>query len=87
MRGEAYNVGDNSMNYTKRDVALLIKEYCDYYLHEASIGEDPDKRNYEVSYEKINRLGFRAEVSLRQGILELLKVLAHLKITNEWRNA
>ena len=43
MRGNVYNVGDQAMNYTKRDVALKIKEYVDYYLHEAQVGTDPDR--------------------------------------------
>lgn len=87
MRGEAFNVGDENMNYTKKDIALAIKEKVDYYLHEADIGEDLDKRDYKVSYEKIRMLGYNSEVSLSEGIDELVKVLRHLQIVNEWRNA
>ena len=57
LAGQAVNVGDASMNYSKRQVARIIREYVDYYLHEADIGEDQDKRDYEVSYDKIHRLG------------------------------
>jgi len=87
MQGQAFNIGDNSMNYTKREIALKIKEFTDYYLHEADIGEDLDKRDYEVSYEKINNLGFFSKITLEDGIKELIKVLKHIKLTNEWRNA
>jgi len=87
MRGESFNVGDENMNYTKKDIALAIKEKTDYYLHEADIGEDLDKRDYEVSYEKIRMLGYQSKVSLSEGIDELVKVLRHLQIVNEWRNA
>lgn len=87
MRGEAFNVGDDSMNYTKREIALLIKKHLKFYLHEADVGEDLDKRDYEVSYKKINNLGFKSEIDMETGILELIKVLKHIKITNEWRNA
>lgn len=87
MAGGAFNVGDNTMNYTKKEVALRIRNYVDYYLHEADIGEDLDKRDYEVSYEKINALGYRAEIYLDDGIRELIKVLRHVAVTNEWRNA
>lgn len=87
MRGEAYNVGDNSMNYTKREIATMIKEHIDYYLHEADVGEDLDKRDYEVSYEKIQSLGFNNVITLNDGIIELIKVLTHLHLTSEWRNA
>ncbi len=87
MKGEAFNVGDEVMNYTKRDVAEHIRHFVDYYLHEADVGEDLDKRDYEVSYEKIKGLGYAVDVQLDDGILELIKVLSHIKITNEWRNA
>jgi nucleoside-diphosphate-sugar epimerase len=87
MSGEAFNIGDNSMNYTKREIAVIIKEYVDFYLHEADVGEDLDKRDYEVSYEKIHSLGFNKKIGLTDGIQELIKVLRHLHVTNEWRNA
>ncbi len=87
MRGEAFNIGDDSMNYTKKEIALFIKSKVDYYLHEADIGEDLDKRDYEVSYKKINKLGFKAKIDLETGVNELIKVLKHIKITDEWRNA
>ncbi len=87
MRGQAFNVGDDNMNFTKRQIALKIREYQDFYLHEAAVGEDRDKRDYEVSYAKINKLGYKAEVTLDEGIKELLKVLRHITVTSEWRNA
>jgi nucleoside-diphosphate-sugar epimerase len=40
---------------------------------ESAIGEDPDKRNYIVSNEKIEKTGFKAKVSMEQGIAELVK--------------
>ncbi len=87
MAGEAFNIGDNSMNYTKREIAMKIREHLDYYLHEADVGEDLDKRDYEVSYDKIHALGFNNTINLNDGVLELIKVLSHLQVTNEWRNA
>ena len=87
MRGEAYNIGDNSMNYTKVEIAKLIQEQCPYYLHEASVGTDADQRDYEVSYEKVNKLGYNATVSVQQGIAEMLKVVPHAQFQNPWRNA
>lgn len=87
MTGKVYNVGDESMNYTKREVALKIKEHVDFYLHEAQIGNDPDQRDYEVDYSKLKALGFRAKVGLDAGITELVKILRVLSITNPLRNA
>lgn len=87
MSGNVYNVGDESMNYSKRDVALKIGEYVDYYLHEADFGTDPDQRDYEVDYEKVKTLGYRAEIDLDRGIRELVKILSVIKIPHPLRNA
>jgi len=74
MRGEVFNVGLSSANLTKRQLAEKIKEYLpETYIHSAAIGEDPDKRDYLVSNEKIEKLGWRAEYSLDDGIPELIK--------------
>ncbi|MCF8379130.1 MAG: NAD-dependent epimerase/dehydratase family protein [Bacteroidales bacterium] len=87
MSGESFNVGDDSMNYTKKDVAIKIKEKLPFYLHEAEIGQDFDQRDYEVSYNKIKKLGFSADITLDGGIDELIKVLKNITVINEWRNA
>lgn len=74
MRGEPYNVGLSSANLTKRELCEKIKQYVpELYIHSAEIGEDPDKRDYLVSNEKLESLGWKPEHSLDSGIQELLK--------------
>lgn len=76
MSGDIFNVGDKNMNYTKEDVVNLIVKHvknCKFNL--CAKGSDKDKRDYYVSYDKINRLGFNSEISLDEGIKELIKVL------------
>lgn len=73
MKGEAYNVGLSSANLTKRQLAEKIKEYIPLlYIHSAPIGEDPDKRDYIVSNEKFESLGWEPHKSLDDGIKELI---------------
>ena len=87
MKGDVYNVGASDMNYTKIEVAMAIQALQPFYLHEADIGEDLDKRNYEVSYAKINALGYHATITLDQGIREMLRVIPFIQQRSPWRNA
>jgi nucleoside-diphosphate-sugar epimerase len=74
MQGEAFNVGLSSANLTKRQLAEKIKEHLPQtYIHSAEIGEDPDKRDYLVSNEKIEGCGWAPGYSLDDGIEELIK--------------
>ena len=74
MKGEPYNIGLSSANLTKRQLAEKIKEYVpELYIHSAEIGEDPDKRDYMVSNEKIESLGWKPDHTLDDGIKELIK--------------
>ena len=74
MKGEPFNVGLSSANLTKRQLCKKIKEYVpEFYIHSAPVGEDPDKRDYIVSNEKIESLGWKPDYSLDDGIKELLK--------------
>jgi len=74
MKGEPYNIGLSSANLTKRQLAEKIKEYIpELYIHSAEIGEDPDKRDYLVSNDKIESLGWQPDHTLDDGIQELIK--------------
>ena len=74
MKNETYNIGLSDANLSKWELCEEIKKQVpDFYFAEAKIGEDPDKRNYIVSNEKIEKTGFKPEVSLKEGIAELIK--------------
>ena len=80
MKGKPFNVGLSSANLTKRQLCEKIKEYVpELYIHSAPVGEDPDKRDYIVSNEKIESLGWRPDHTLDSGIQELLKGYKILK--------
>jgi nucleoside-diphosphate-sugar epimerase len=87
MRGEVYNIGGSAMNYTKIEVARAIQALQPFYLHEAAVGEDLDRRNYEVSYAKIEALGYHAAITLDDGIREMLRVVPFIEQRSPWRNA
>jgi len=74
MIGRPYNVGLDSANISKEELALKIKEVVPhFYLHFSEFGSDPDKRNYIVSNQRLREAGFEAKRSLESGIRELVK--------------
>jgi len=82
-----YNIGSEAMNCTKEEIANMIKEKVDYLLDFADIGEDPDKRNYAVSYKKIRSLGFETLISMEETIDELIGGLQTIDVRNICSNA
>jgi nucleoside-diphosphate-sugar epimerase len=74
MKDQPYNVGLSEANLSKLDLCAEIQRQLPSFVYlEAPIGEDPDKRDYIVSNEKIERTGFRTQVTLADGIRELIK--------------
>lgn len=86
MSGEVYNVGSEKMNYSKKDVCDLIEDKTNCYVHYADFDGDVDKRDYVVSYKKINTLGFETTIDLEDGVKELLEVFPLIKIENKYQN-
>ena len=87
MKDNVYNVGSNNMNYSKKDVCELIKQLVpESYFNYADVGSDADKRNYVVSYEKINNLGFTTTIGLEEGIIELIKTFPLIRLYNPYFN-
>lgn len=74
MKNEPYNVGLSNANLSKIELCHEIQKFIpDFVYLESEIGEDPDKRNYIVSNEKIESTGFKPDHSLQMGIQELIK--------------
>jgi nucleoside-diphosphate-sugar epimerase len=74
MTGKAYNCGLDAANVSKEELALKIKQHVpEFYIHFAEVGQDPDKRNYLVSNQRLREAGFEARRSLDDGIRELIK--------------
>lgn len=84
MKNNIYNVGHESMNFTKEDIAKKVQERVQYHLHFADFGADPDQRNYEVSYAKIRTAGFETKVTLDHGIDEMVKGLQTVTMQNPY---
>lgn len=85
-KGEIFNVGLSEANISKIDLCREIQSLIPTFTFlEAALGKDPDQRNYVVSNQKIEKLGFKPSVSLRSGLEELikgLKMFSHKPFTN-----
>lgn len=74
MIGRPFNLGLDSANLSKEELAMKIKEHLpNFYVHFSELGSDPDKRNYIVSNQRLREAGFEAKRSLDEGIVELIK--------------
>lgn len=86
MKNEPYNVGLSDCNISKKELCEEIKKRVQkFYFVEAEVGEDPDKRDYVISNEKIERTGFKPKFSLDHGIQELIKGYQVIK-RNQYAN-
>ena len=86
MKNEPYNVGLSDANLSKWELCEEIKKQIpEFVFTESKIGKDPDKRDYIVSNKKIENTGFKPQVSLQDGIQELIKGYQVLKV-NQYTN-
>ena len=72
MKENIYNIGSDSMNYSKLQIAKKIqkKTVCEVIT---STLADPDKRNFIIDYSKIQKFKFKNKISIDEGINELVK--------------
>lgn len=74
LKNNIFNVGLTSANLSKLELAKMIKKNIkDLVIKIENFKKDKDQRNYKVSNKKIEKAGFKPEVSLDDGIKELIK--------------
>lgn len=83
---QVFNVGHDSLNFTKQDIVELIKKRADFLVYFAEFGKDEDQRNYEVDYSRIKATGFETSVDINKGLTELIEGLKLLEISNPYGN-
>lgn len=86
MANNVFNVGNEKMNASKEQICEMISKKTGAYIHYADIGEDADKRNYVVSYEKIKKLGFDTSITIEEGIDELVEALKAIQFRTPYTN-
>tara|TARA_B100001778_G_scaffold88410_1_gene71941 strand:- start:252 stop:1190 length:939 start_codon:yes stop_codon:yes gene_type:complete len=80
LKDNVYNLGLSSANISKIMLARKIqKQYKKLRIKIVTNRKDPDKRDYFVSNKKIEKKGFKAKISLEDGISELIKIFTNDK--------
>ena len=80
LRSNVYNLGLSTANITKIMLAKKIKkQYKKLKIKIVNNRADPDKRDYFVSNKKIEKKGFKAKISLDNGIKELIQIFKNNK--------
>lgn len=80
LKNEPYNVGLSDANLSKMELCEQIQKHVPGFVYmESQIGEDPDKRDYIVSNEKIEKTGYKPAHTLDMGIEELIKCYKIIK--------
>ncbi len=86
MKGRSFNVGHESMNMTKRQLAEQISEKTGCKLSFDDSRADPDKRNYFVSFGRIQEMGFIPRIRLDQGLTALREGLKTVEWSSTFTN-
>ena len=80
LKNDVYNLGLSSANISKIMLAKKIKkQYKKLKIKIVTNRKDPDKRDYFVSNKKIEKKGFKASISLDDGISELIQIFTNDK--------
>ena len=76
---QIFNIGDNLANYS---IIELVKEFKFIFKNKFKIKwyGTPDQRSYSVSFDKINKIGFKTKYNAEYGILELINKFKKNKI-------
>jgi len=73
MAGKIYNVGHESLNFSKRHIADTIKDETGCTIIDSEM-KDFDPRDFEISFARLRGLGFQPKCTLEDGVKELAKL-------------
>lgn len=87
MEGQVYNCGADALNLTKDEIAARLRERLRFETFHGPTGADEDRRDYAVSYAKLESLGFRATTGIDEGLDELVRGVDLLRHQGPFGNA
>ena len=84
MKDGIYNAGGNSLNFSKDEIAAKIKEKVEFSIVNSEL-RDKDLRHFIVNFDKIERLGYKPEKSVEEGIDELIRIYGFYEYYSHYR--
>jgi len=82
IHNEVFNVGGDKLNYTLAQLGQIIADKVPT-AELMEMGQDGDKRNYQVTFQKIYReLGFEPKWTLERGVDQVLAAIASGQVVN-----
>jgi nucleoside-diphosphate-sugar epimerase len=85
MSGEVFNVGNSDLNLTKQQVAETVGTHFPMHIELTIARPDPDQRDYNVAFERIEALGFRSTVGLDSTIAQVGSIAQLVDRAEDWR--
>lgn len=73
MRGQTFNAGGNRLNFSKAEIANIIKKKVNYNIIDSEI-KDRDLRHFVVNFNKIEKVGFIPRKTIEDGVSDLIRV-------------
>ena len=84
MKGSIFNIGGNNLNFSKIEIAEKIKNFVDFEIINSEL-RDKDLRHFVVDFSKICALGFKPDISVEQGIQELINVFSFYEYYSHYK--
>lgn len=78
MAGKTYNIGSVDATLSKLELARQIATLTKLEIEIDETGRDPDGRHYRVSFDQINRLGYRVARTFDSGLKDTVDWMRHL---------
>lgn len=85
MAGGVFNVGNPDINITKGELAAAVARRFPMHIESGTPRPDPDQRDYEVAFAKIEALGYAAKVDLDTSIDQVGEVAHLVDDAAHWR--
>ncbi len=86
LRNQVFNVGSNENNFTKRQIVELISKKMKKKCIIKYTGDGPDKRDYKINFNKINKFIDHKMVSVSDGVDEIIECVNKKQFEDTYTN-